>query len=166
VDVYSPVEHFELNCPPAVEANQEFCCPVSVHQGSNMYLEAKFAGGSEVSTPLDGKMMICLTVAPFSVLTPGLRYPSDSFPQLVTSQVQDVTNCLTFHLVITRSLITACLRRQPRHCSLRKRSSALVISSLLPRLVVLLTNLFVKYRTGTLGKILRTVGTCTQLYKR
>lgn len=84
VDVYSPVEHFELNCPPAVEANQEFCCPVSVYQGSNMYLEAKFTGGSEMSTPLDGKM-ICLTVAPFSNLTQGRRYLSDSFP--LTSHV-------------------------------------------------------------------------------
>ena len=55
MDVHSPVEHFELNCPPAVEANEEFCCPVSVYQGSNMYLEAKFTGGSNVLTPLDGK---------------------------------------------------------------------------------------------------------------
>lgn len=57
MDVHSAVEHFELNCPPAVEANQEFCCPVSVYQGSNMYLEAQFTGGSDVSTPLDGKMI-------------------------------------------------------------------------------------------------------------
>ena len=51
------MENFELNCPPVVEANQEFCCPISVYQGSNMYLEAKFTGGSEVSAPLDGKMI-------------------------------------------------------------------------------------------------------------
>lgn len=46
---------FELNCPPIVEANTEFGCPMSIYEGINMRLDAQFNSGSAVSTPLDGK---------------------------------------------------------------------------------------------------------------
>lgn len=59
---------FELNCPPAVEANQEFACLIKVHQGSNMHLEAHFTGGNAVATPIDGKMGSgCFLVTPFKI---------------------------------------------------------------------------------------------------
>ncbi|XP_022801964.1 uncharacterized protein LOC111339550, partial [Stylophora pistillata] len=53
VNVHSRAAHFELNCPPAVEANEEFHCPVKVYQGSNMHLDIQFTGGNSYTTPLD-----------------------------------------------------------------------------------------------------------------
>lgn len=122
MDVYSPVKHFELNCPPAVEANQEFCCPVSVYQGSNMCLEAKFTGGSNVSTPLDGKK-ISPTVALlqfYSKQAVRKRLPANSWHH----------GFMTFDLVIGLWQLLLDDSLHCWHCTLEKGSSASVICSL------------------------------------
>lgn len=58
MNVQSRAAYFELNCPPAVEANEEFHCPVKVYQGSSMHLHIQFTGGSSYSTPLDGNITV------------------------------------------------------------------------------------------------------------
>lgn len=60
---------FELNCPPIVEANTEFGCPMSIYEGINMRLDAQFNSGSAVSTPLDDTRS--LTVGELFQTTPG-----------------------------------------------------------------------------------------------
>ena len=55
MNVYSFVNLLELNCPSIVEANEEFGCPISVYEGTDMQLDAQFTTGSAISSPLDGK---------------------------------------------------------------------------------------------------------------